>query len=201
MLECNFGSVLSRVYIVVLLTHMLVILVVTTVLYIIIAHTAHKHHVAISAQQVPATPPIQATPSQATPTHTPSTVNFSYNAKLAKMLATVLGVFYLSWVPYFISLPFAMTVEGHDPLWLHCLEQFAGIVVRCNAFMNPIVYAWKNQDFNLAFRKILRGRINDGAISGCELDNYGSFNQSKSQAGNGVRLSQGNVCHVNNVDS
>jgi hypothetical protein len=112
------------------------------------------------------------------------------------MLATVLGVFYLSWVPYFVSLPFAMTVEGHDPLWLHCLEQFAGIVVRCNAFMNPIVYAWKNQEFSVAFKQILRGRLRDSALSVCDLDNYGSFAlQSKAP-----RLSQGegSIHHAQN---
>jgi hypothetical protein len=72
--ECNFGSVLSKLYIIVLLAHMLVILLVTTALYLIIARTAHRHHVAISAQRIPATPP--------TPQLTTSSVSFSHNAKL-----------------------------------------------------------------------------------------------------------------------
>ena len=150
--DCNFASALSTGYIATLLAHMLVILAVTTVLYILIARTALHHQRAIAKQR----PSIASTSSEISRTGEKES-KLAKNAKIAKMLSCVLGIFYLCWLPYFISVPFAIVNKAdHDPLWLHTWEQLAGIVVMCNSFMNPLVYAHKNEDFRVAFKKLLK---------------------------------------------
>ena len=138
MTDCNFSSTLSGTYILVLGLHMLLIFVITTVLYSLMAYTAWQHKKAIVKQA-----------------SVSSTNALERNAKIAKMLAMVLGIFYLCWIPYFISMPFALMNEDEDPTWLHIWEQLAGIVVLANSFLNPIVYACKNQDFRCAFKALL----------------------------------------------
>ncbi len=136
---CNFADVSSCVYRHVLLLHMIGVLLVTTILHSIVAYTAWQHKRRI-AQQLSI---IRAD------------IKIQRDAKTARMLAMILGIFYLCWVPYLLTIPFTKDHQGEDPFWLHTWEQVGGIIVICNSFLNPLIYAWQNHTFRRAFQKIL----------------------------------------------
>lgn len=139
--DCNFANVASGKYMMSIAIHMLGVLAITTVLHLAVARTAWQVRKAVI--------------KQAHQVNTRSCLED--DARVAQMLALVLGIFYLCWVPYILTLPFAVKgVGGPEPFWLHVWEQFAGIVVLSNSCFNPIIYAWKNQDFRVAFKKILK---------------------------------------------
>ena len=145
MQDCNFGDVASAFYMFILSGHMVAVLVVTTALHAAVVHTARRHRRAIIQQARMVN----------------MTSNLETNARIAYMLCLVLGMFYLCWIPYLLTLPFALRIQGPDPFWLHAWEQFAGIVVLSHSCLNPLVYAWKNRDFRLAFRRLLHLKMAD----------------------------------------
>ena len=159
--DCNFGSVGSSSYKVLLMGHMVTTLIVASVLYIKIARVALFHTQQIATQKAEVTGQPRCKSSAF------GHLQVLQNARIARMLATVLGLFYLCWLPYLLTLPFAMMIDtDHDPFWFHLWEQIAGIVVLCNSFVNFIVYAMKSGEFRQAFQRLLGMRIDEG--SSCE---------------------------------
>ena len=138
--DCNFADVASHDYMLMLAVHMLGVFVITTVLHLSVAATACRAHRAIIRQTRSVGGDIGM---------------LEKDARVARMLLLVLGVFYLCWVPYFLTLPFALRVKGHDPLWLHIWEQLGGVIVLSNSCFNPLIYARRDANFRSAFRKLL----------------------------------------------
>ncbi len=137
---CNFADVSSSTYRNTLLGHMVGVLLITTILHSSVGYTAWKSRRRIAKQM----------------NVIRVEMKIQRDAKIARMLATVLGIFYICWIPYLFTLPLASLHRGgQDPLWLHVWEQVGGIIVICNSFLNPLVYAWQNKTFRRAFQKIL----------------------------------------------
>ena len=77
----------------------------------------------------------------------------SSDSKAVKTLGTLMGLFCVSWLPFFILYlvkPFctACTV----PVWIESAVTWLGY---CNSFINPCVYAFLNRDFRSAFSRVL----------------------------------------------
>ena len=145
--DCNFTDISSEAYIAVMCAHLLVVFVITALLHGTVAYTAWKHRCQIRIQ------------ARLINAHT----RVQQDAKIARMLALVLGIFYLCWLPYFLTLPFALWgMEEKDPFWFHVWEQFSGMVLASNSFLNPIVYAWKDKEFRQGFMKVLHRQQNSG---------------------------------------
>ena len=110
-------------------------------LYMCIFCVARKHARAIDVQQT-----ISAG-SNAGP-------NNLHQKRVTKMAAMVLGCFVLCWFP--VSLITALQkVCDANCAWLETARKFSMNVVYSNSFMNPIIYAWKNRMFRVAFKRLL----------------------------------------------
>ena len=90
------------------------------------------------------------------------------DAKAIKTLGTLMGLFCVSWLPFFLMyviLPFCNDCYL-PPLWLSAITWLG----YANSFINPCVYAFLNKDFRLAFKKILlcgRTRFCCGGLCPC----------------------------------
>ncbi|XP_074644034.1 putative G-protein coupled receptor No18 [Tubulanus polymorphus] len=79
--------------------------------------------------------------------------NVSKDSKAIRTLGTIMGIFIISWLPFFlmyIIIPFC------SECWLpKIVVSFLTWLGYANSFINPCVYAYLNKDFNMAFRKLL----------------------------------------------
>ena len=97
-------------------------------------------------------------------------VRIQNEAKIRKMLVTILGVFYLCWTPQLI-LYIIKYLYRYNPPEVQTLEVVTEFICVANSFMNPVIYAKQNEQFNTAFRKLLcldsntkNGRIRNGRV-------------------------------------
>ena len=128
-----------------------ILFVITNVLHIRIALLAQKHKRQIAAMDV-------------TYNNNEAAKRMQNERKIAKMLATVLGCYYICWIPfvinelalsfYYESRIFYIHTEG-IPSWF-CLIYLIGIALLfVNSMINPLIYAGMNKDFKIAFRDML----------------------------------------------
>ena len=76
-------------------------------------------------------------------------------AKIRRMMITVLGVFYLCWTPQIVMLS-VIYIYRYQSFWVRILEGFTEYLCLANSFMNPIVYAYHDKKFRAAFKDLLR---------------------------------------------
>ncbi|XP_065349297.1 D(2) dopamine receptor A-like [Cloeon dipterum] len=73
--------------------------------------------------------------------------------KSMQVVALVLGCFCVCWCPYLtIS---TLILHGYRSQVLELAYNLAFSFAMANSCMNPIIYAWKNQDFKCAFQELL----------------------------------------------
>ena len=75
------------------------------------------------------------------------------DSKAIKTLGTIMGIFIISWLPFFLMyliLPFCESCG--IPKEVESAITWLGYA---NSFINPCVYAFLNKDFNMAFRRLL----------------------------------------------
>ena len=118
--------------------------------YVAIGRIAYKHGKQIAAMQQPfATLEVSI---------------FQRQKKKAKVMFTVLLLFILTNIP-----PFALQVVIREKLSYVSviLEQVTTLMFYANAFINPIIYAWKSKDFKVVFKKIFKitSEINPADVS------------------------------------
>ncbi|ELU16525.1 hypothetical protein CAPTEDRAFT_90101 [Capitella teleta] len=80
--------------------------------------------------------------------------------KVTKMLLMVVGVFYITWVPYLVlnSILYSMPTSWKDrgvPEWVVILNELCKPLVVVNTITNPFIYGYKNQTFRDAYYKVL----------------------------------------------
>ena len=76
------------------------------------------------------------------------------DAKTAKTLMLVLGVFMVSWTPFFIVIAIeSFGGEGEVLDRLYVVGVLLGVL---NSSVNPFIYGWKNMEFRRAYLKFLR---------------------------------------------
>ena len=139
-MTCKFAVFLSKlVYSYLLLPQVGIIAVITACLYIAIARIAYKQGKAIAALNQPY-----------------DTYEASANRqqkRIAKMMITVLGTFFLCYIPQ--SLASVLLKTYTNSLSIVILEKITVLIYWTNTWVNPIIYAWKSKDFRVAFRKLL----------------------------------------------
>ena len=74
------------------------------------------------------------------------------NLRIAKMMAITLGVFLATWMS---SLIINASLIGDNEYSQNTITHWLPYMVFTNAFINPIIYAWYNSDFRVAFKKVL----------------------------------------------
>ena len=101
--------------------------------------------------------------------------------KATKMMFMLLGVFICTWFPFLIVIfiQASMQMAGHpdyDNAFLSWLQIFTGVLGLTNSLWNPLIFAWKNRDFRLAFKKILtcnvkeRNLVHDNSMNTSRTD-------------------------------
>uniref|UniRef100_A0A3B3Z767 G-protein coupled receptors family 1 profile domain-containing protein n=1 Tax=Periophthalmus magnuspinnatus TaxID=409849 RepID=A0A3B3Z767_9GOBI len=88
--------------------------------------------------------------------------------KATKTLATVMGLFLLCWLPFYIC----TTVMSFDPGSLLPLAfiEFLNWLALINSTLNPFIYAFFYSWFRAAFRMIISGKIFMGDFANCKLE-------------------------------
>ena len=81
-------------------------------------------------------------------------------AKIRRMMITVLGVFYLCWTPQMVML-YVIYVHRYHPQWVRILEGVTELLCLANSCMNPVVYAYHDRRFRTAFKDLLRISISE----------------------------------------
>ena len=72
--------------------------------------------------------------------------------KVTKTMGLVIGVYLGTWLPIIIIAPMA---RDDSPATVQWLDTAATWLWLCNAFINPIIYAFRFSDFKRAFNKLL----------------------------------------------
>ncbi|ELT91559.1 hypothetical protein CAPTEDRAFT_112416 [Capitella teleta] len=84
------------------------------------------------------------------------TVN-SGSFKITKMLLKVVGVFYLCWMPYLIlTIYYIYSATATMPTWFQVTHKFSKCMLGLNSVFNPLIYAYGNPQFKMAFERLLR---------------------------------------------
>ncbi|XP_069462388.1 5-hydroxytryptamine receptor 1B [Ambystoma mexicanum] len=78
--------------------------------------------------------------------------------KATKTLGIILGAFIVCWLPFFIITLVLPICE--DACWFHpAIFDFFTWLGYLNSLINPIIYTMSNEDFKLAFHKLIRFRF------------------------------------------
>ena len=85
----------------------------------------------------------------------PQSVGIENDYKLQKMMITVLGMFYISWIPHLISTAYNMTKTDEGQNGQLSLSIIPETIFLCNSFMNPFVYSYQSRQFRAAFKSLL----------------------------------------------
>uniref|UniRef100_A0A665V0A1 G-protein coupled receptors family 1 profile domain-containing protein n=1 Tax=Echeneis naucrates TaxID=173247 RepID=A0A665V0A1_ECHNA len=86
--------------------------------------------------------------------------------KATKTLVTVLGVFLLCWLPFFLC--FAVQLLNHVSVPIEVFETLNWLTLS-NSMLNPFIYAFFYSWFRSAFRMIVSGKIFKGDFSNTKL--------------------------------
>ncbi|XP_033112884.1 histamine H2 receptor-like [Anneissia japonica] len=77
--------------------------------------------------------------------------------KYSRTLTLIFGVYSFTWVLYVISI--AMDIIFLKSGRYYEFYKYTGILILVNCCANPLVYAYRNQDFKAAFRRILKTKL------------------------------------------
>ena len=125
-----------RVYYGALITPVIIFVLLTIIIYSRIFHIARKQQNQIRVQEM-------------------AVGHFTTReTKLTKMMALILGIYILSFIPYVIvsivRLKTASESESLEILWKTSLTLVVG-----NSMVNPVIYGWKNASFRKAYLHLL----------------------------------------------
>ena len=76
-------------------------------------------------------------------------------------MITVLGIFYISWIPHLIFTAYNAARIDDDHKGRLPLSTISEIIFLCNSFMNPFIYSYQSRKFRAAFKSLLGMRILD----------------------------------------
>ena len=125
----------------VLMPPVTVAILVTTVLYARLFCVAWRHRHAIRALEL----------STAAASHGYVAVA-KKEAKLTKTGGIIIGLLYLSWVPYIVG---NVLLGEHDDVVSIGIRQAVFLMLSASSMINPVVYQWRIPEFHMAFRKLM----------------------------------------------
>ena len=153
---CTYADLMDPVYTLVLVAHFIVMVVLMVCLYGRIFWTAKRQSRRISAVEHHV---------HHDPTHTGNKIAKGIS-KATRVLILVLGVYLLTWTPFALVITgqAIMALNGNpnfnNPTLVYA-EVITGLIGITNSVWNPMIYAWKNQQYRRAFRKILHLKRED----------------------------------------
>ena len=74
------------------------------------------------------------------------------NIRVAKMMAMVFGVFFILYLPVSITSPL---INAASPSWFHDMFYTTLIIYQLNFWINPFIYAWRDERFKKALKALL----------------------------------------------
>lgn len=85
--------------------------------------------------------------------------------KITKMLLTVVGSFYLCWLPFIVI---TLILVNPPPAWrttippiyVNVLQEISKGLLFLSSALNPMIYAWKSTNYKIAFKRILGWKDN-----------------------------------------
>ena len=91
-------------------------------------------------------------------------LTFGRAKQMNNLVALVVLFFHISWLPFFIIELTMLETEQvtKDKVLIANFLVFLGVM---NSIVNPIVYAWKNKQYRMAFQKLLGLKINRDDIN------------------------------------
>ncbi len=136
---CSFHLIKKEALILLLFTVFLPPYVVIFYCYWHIYRIARNHSIAIAAQEM----------SLAQQYHMHCMVK---DTKYAKTVGIVIGFYLALWLPYQLCIFIDIATEIKIP---ERLVNYLALLSYCNSAINPWIYAFKNKDFTVAFKKLL----------------------------------------------
>ena len=81
--------------------------------------------------------------------------------RIAKMMIMVLGTYFMCYIPQIVI---SMLENIYtDSMVILVLEKITVVIYWTNTWINAMIYAWKSEDFRVAFRKLLGLKANNDA--------------------------------------
>ena len=115
---------------------------ITTLLYVQIFWTAKKQRRKIEQQQGSVSED--------------SKRNLKQLHKSTKMMAMILGLFVLSWIPFLLSgVVHSQIYDKPYLIYVEVFMRFLSVMAFSNSCANPLIYGWKNRQFRKAYREAL----------------------------------------------
>ena len=112
--------------------------------------TARKQQKIISAKEIT----VSKTESTVNGHNTVPTTHRKKNYKITKMMATIIGLYYVLYLPVIVISQFD---KQDKSVTVSALKRIAYLIIFVNYWINTFIYAWGVKDFKTAFGKILRG--------------------------------------------
>ena len=143
---CKYSLFLSKmVYNNILIPQFVVLALVTVGFYIAISCIAYKQGKKIAALKQPYDTYEATTNRQ--------------QKRIAKMMIMVLGTYFMCYIPQIVI----SILENiyTDSMVILVLEKISSLFFWTNTWINPMIYAWKSEDFRVAFRKLLGLKANN----------------------------------------
>ena len=79
--------------------------------------------------------------------------------RIAKMMIMVLGTYFMCYIPQIVISILERVYT--DSMVILVLEKITVVIFWTNTWINPMIYAWKSEDFRVAFRKLLGLKANN----------------------------------------
>ena len=134
---CTHITMVTRIPRFIIFGHIALAFSITFAVYCRIACLAHR---------------MAANPPGYTEEHRIARIRFERQYKVTKMMATVLGTYYICNVPA----PVVSALLPSDPKGWQQHVYYATVVLFCStSFVDPIIYAWKDPKFRRSYKKCL----------------------------------------------
>ena len=152
--KCELEHIVEAPYAMTLVLHFFICALIMTFLYGRVFYLARDH-----AQRIKL-----CTEHSHNATSHPSKGRIS---KATMTLFLVLGIFILSWLPFYTIfgayeiLRLRGTLDPRPQKILIYLRMVTSIIGLANSMWNPMIYAGKNRDFRMAFKKLLGAKSNN----------------------------------------
>ena len=95
------------------------------------------------------------------------------NIRIAKMVAMVFGVFFALYCPVSVTL---VLIDAASPAWFRVLYYISPIIYQTNFWINPFIYARRDEKFKKAFKMLLPGCFCSNAVGPGPMVNHIEMN-------------------------
>lgn len=104
--------------------------------------------------------------------------------KVTKMVLTVISVYVICWLPYWIFQVHLTLKQGPEKLahWKILLFNLMTVMTFANSMLNPILYAFLSEHFRKGFREAFKCKINASGANKSMIEEQSNFDRIKAKA-------------------